>query len=346
MEIGIDTFAALPPEAKTTQDHMQAMEELLERIVLVDKVGLDVVGIGQHHRKEFLDSANHMILAGAATKTKRIKLTSAVTVLSTADPVQVFQNFATLDLLSKGRAEIVAGRGSFLDLFPLFGYEVSQYNELYEEKLDLLLKLRDQERITWKGKFRPPLHDQPVFPRPVQDKLPIWRGVGGTPESFARAGTQGLQLMVAIIGGETHRFGPLVDLYRRTWAESGFGIGREVVGVHSIGYIADTTEQAIKDFYPGLKRAMDNVGKERRWAPMTMDRFLAQNSPTGAYLVGDPDSVAEKIVRHSQALGGLSRFNFQMDVAGLSHDKYMKSIKLLGTEVAPRVKDALQELYH
>jgi len=333
MEIGIDSFAAMMSgNSKKTINDADALAQLLERIEHADRSGLDVFGIGEHHRKGFLDSAPTLILAAAAARTKNIRLTSAVTVLSAADPVRVFQNFATLDLISGGRAEMVAGRGSFIEAFPLFGYNLDDYDELFAEKLDLLLKIRANEFVTWSGKFRPELKNQPVYPRPMQDVLPVWIGVGGTPESFIRAGALGLPLMVAIIGGETHRFRPLVDLYREAGKRAGFK-----PGVHSLGYVANTTQEAMDDFYPGYAESMTKVGKERGWPPMTRSRFEAQAGPEGALLVGSPEDVAEKILRHSKALGGISRLTFQMDTAEVSHDKLLQSIELIGSRVKPLV---------
>lgn len=332
MEIGIDSFAAAPDSGLSES---QALNELLDRIVIADKVGLDSFGIGEHHREDFLDSAPTMILAAAAARTKNIRLTSAVTVLSAADPVRVFQNFATLDLISKGRAEIVAGRGSFTDAFPLFGYQLSDYDALFKEKLDLLLRLRQQERVTWSGRFRPSLYDQPVYPRPLQQKLPIWLGVGGTPASFVRAGELGLPLMVAVIGGQTHRFAPLVQSYRQAGEKAGFAPEELKVGLHSLGYVAESTENAIADYYPGYRKVFNKIGRERGFAPVTREGFDAQNaSPQGALLVGEPVEVAEKIMHHSEALGGISRVTFQMDV-GIAHDKLMKSIALIGDTLKP-----------
>jgi probable LLM family oxidoreductase len=336
MEIGIDSFAAAPINNEISAS--QAIGELLERIEQSDKVGLDVFGIGEHHRKEFLDSASPMLLAAAASRTERIILTSAVTVLSAADPVRVFQNFTTLDLISKGRAEIVAGRGSFTESFPLFGFSLDDYDAIFSEKLELLLKIRDNEFVTWSGKFRPPLNNQSIYPRPQQNKLPIWLGVGGTPASFARAGTLGMPLMVAVIGGETHRFKPLVDLYRQAGKEAGHAPEQLKVGLHSLGYVANTREEAIQDFYPGYAEMFNRIGKERGFPPVTRERFDAQNGPTGALLVGSPEEVAEKILRHSKALGGISRFTFQMDVS-IPHKKLLESIELIGSKVSPLVKD-------
>ena len=339
MEIGIHTFASanFKDENGELISNSQALDELLERIEYADKIGIDEVGIGEHHRKEFLDSAAHIILSAAAARTKNIRLTSAVTVLSVSDPVRVFQNFATLDLISNGRAEIIAGRGSFTESYPLFGYNMHDYNALYTEKLDLLLNIRDNEVVNWAGKFRPDLVEQAVYPRPVQDPLPIWVGVGGTPESFVRAGVLGLPLMVAIIGGETHRFAPLVELYRNAGEKAGHDPKKLKVGVHSLGYIAETREQAIKEFFPGYAEMFTKIGRERGWPPVTMSHFESQIGPTGALVVGNVEEVAEKVLRHSEALGGLSRFSFQLDVAGLSHQQLMKAIELIGTKVSPLV---------
>lgn len=338
MEIGIDSFAAKFVEnAANATDDATAMGQLLQRIQLADAAGLDVFGIGEHHRKGFLDSAPAMILAAAAASTKNIRLTSAVTVLSSADPVRVFQNFATLDLISKGRAEMVVGRGSFTDAFPLFGFNLNDYDALFAEKLELLLQIRKNEFVTWSGKFRPALQNQPVYPRPLQDPLPIWLGVGGTPESFVRAGMLGLPLMVAIIGGETHRFRPLIDLYRQAGKQAGFAPEQLKVGLHSLGFVGATHEEAIAQFYPGYAASMTKIGKERGWPPMTKARFEAQAGPTGALLVGSPEEVAEKILRHSEALGGITRLSFQMDSADLPHQKLMQSIELIGAKVKPLV---------
>jgi probable LLM family oxidoreductase len=336
VEIGIDSFAAATPTGKPI-DSANAITQLLQRIVHADRSGLDVFGIGEHHRKEFLDSAPIVILAAAAAQTQRIRLTSAVTVLSAADPVRVFQNFATLDLISKGRAEMVVGRGSFIESYPLFGLNLQDYDALFTEKLELLLNIRANEFVSWSGKFRAALKDQPVYPRPLQEPFPVWLGVGGTPESFVRAGTLGLPLMVAVIGGETHRFKPLVDLYRQAGEKAGHAPEQLKVGLHSLGYIADTTDEAIADFYPGYAKTFTQIGKERGWPPVTRAHFDAQAGPRGALIVGGPEAVAEKIQRHSEALGGISRITFQMDTAELSHEKLLRSIELLGTKVAPLV---------
>jgi probable LLM family oxidoreductase len=338
MEIGVDSFAAMfsGHSSKVIND-ADAMAQLLDRIEYADQMGLDVFGIGEHHRKGFLDSAPTLILSAAAARTKHIRLTSAVTVLSAADPVRVFQNFATLDLISRGRAEMVVGRGSSIEAFPLFGYSLKDYDELFSEKLDLLLKIRANEFVTWSGKFRPALKNLPVYPRPSQATLPIWIGVGGTPESFIRAGTLGLPLMVAVIGGETHHFRPLVDLYREAGKRAGFMPEQLKVGMHSLGHVAKTSQEAIDDFYPGYAATMTKIGKERGWPPMTRARFEAQAGPTGALLVGSVEEVAEKILRHSDALGGISRLTFQMDSAELPHEKLMEAIELIGTGLKPLV---------
>jgi probable LLM family oxidoreductase len=338
IEIGIDSFAArFSDNAAAALSDKDAMFQLLERMEHADKSGLDVFGIGEHHRKGFLDAAPTHILAAAASRTKRIKLASAVTVLSATDPVRAFQNFSTLDLISGGRAEMVVGRGSFTDAFPLFGYNLNDYDDLFAEKLELLLEIRDNEFVTWSGKFRPALKNQPIYPRPIQEKLPIWLGVGGTPQSFVRAGTLGLPLMVAIIGGETHRFRPLIDLYREAGRRAGHAPEKLTVGLHSLGYIANTTEEAIENFYPGYAASMTKVGKERGWPPMTKERFMSQMGPTGALLVGGVEEIAEKVLRHAAALGGISRLTFQMDSAEVTHDKLMNSIELIGTKLKPLI---------
>jgi len=343
MEIGIDSFAAarVHQDQYSAAESMQSLHELLARMQYADEMGLDVFGIGEHYRKEFLDSAPSVILAAAAARTTRIRLASAVTVLSAADPVRIFQSFATLDLISQGRAEIVAGRGSFIEAYPLFGLDLHDYDALFAEKLELLLTIRDHDVVTWTGKFRPALAQQAIYPRPLQAKIPIWLGVGGTPASFVRAGVLGLPLMVAVIGGETHRFRPLIDLYRRAWLEAGHPPDQMKVGLHSLGYVASDAAQARDDYYPGYAETFTRIGKERGWPPVSRPRFDAQNGVTGALLVGDAQEVAAKIVRHSQALGGIDRFTFQMDNAGLSHEQLLRAIELIGREVIPRVRTLL-----
>src|SRR6266446_2559499 len=294
MQIGVDSFAAAisDPVSGLTIRPVQRIQNLLEEIELADHVGLDVFGIGEHHRAEFLDSAPVVILSAAATRTKNIRLTSAVTVLSAADPVRVFQEFATLDLISHGRAEIVAGRGSSIEAFPLFGFELDDYDSLFSEKLDLLLKIRENTHVHWKGKHRAPLTGQAVYPRTLPNPLPLWVGVGGTPESFVRAGTLGLPLMVAIIGGEPRRFRPLIDLYREAGRRAGHSAEKLIVGLHAIGFLGDTTQEAADDFYPGYAHTFTEIGKERGWPPATRAQFDALRGPTGALLIGDAETVA------------------------------------------------------
>jgi probable LLM family oxidoreductase len=342
MQIGVDSFvAATVDPAGQAVEPARHLRELLEAITLADQVGLDVFGIGEHHRREFLDSAPTVILAAAAARTRRIRLTSAVTVLSAADPVRVFQEFATLDLLSNGRAEIVAGRGSFIEAFPLFGLELEDYDSLFAEKLDLLLKIRDHTHVQWSGRHRAPLTGQGVYPRPLQKQLPVWLGVGGTPSSFVRAGMLGLPLMVAIIGGEPHRFRPLIDRYRQAGLRAGHSPDQLKVGIHSLGYVAGNAVQAANDFFPGYAQSFTEIGRERGWPPMTRAHFDAQLGPTGALLVGGPEVVAEKILQVNESLGGISRLTFQMSVAALPHAKMLRAIELLGTQVAPLVRTAL-----
>jgi probable LLM family oxidoreductase len=343
VELGVDSFAAAiaDPTTGTNLPPAVRMDHLLEEMEAAERAGLDVFGIGEHHRAEFLDSAPAVILAAAAARTKRIRLTSAVTVLSAADPVRVFQEFATLDLLSHGRAEIVAGRGSFVDAFPLFGLDLEDYDDLFAEKLDLLLAIRAQTHVRWSGRHRPALTGQAVYPRPVQDPLPIWVGVGGTPASFVRAGTLGLPLMVAIIGGQSAQFRPLIDLYREAGRRAGHPPERLRVGLHSIGFLGETTEQAAEDFFPGYAYTFTELGKERGWSPTTRAHFDAQRGPTGALIIGDPETVARKLIYLNEALGGLSRVTFQMGVSTVPHEKMLRSIELLGTRVAPLVREKL-----
>lgn len=337
MEIGIDSFASAM-YGTSALSSIDAMEQLLDRIVRADEVGLDVFGIGEHHRKEFLDSATAVILAAAAARTSRIRLTSAVTVLSAADPVRVFQQFATLDLIAKGRAEMVVGRGSSVEAYPLFGFDLNDYDALFQEKLNLLLQIRDNEFVNWKGKFRAPLANLPVYPRPAQEKMPVWLGVGGTPESFIRAGALGLPLMVAIIGGNTSRFRPLVDLYREAGAKAGYTPDQLKVGLHSPGYVAESNERAISEYYPGYAELWTRLGRERGWPPVTRQQFDHLTGPQGVLVLGSPEQVAEKLLHHSEALGGIDRFTFQMDNAGLTHEQLMRSIELIGEKVIPQVR--------
>src|ERR1700726_21653 len=304
MQIGVDSFVAATVDAAgRAVDPARHLSELLEAIMLADEVGLDVFGIGEHHRREFLDSAPTVILAAAAARTRHIRLTSAVTVLSAADPVRVFQEFATLDLLSDGRAEIVAGRGSFIEAFPLFGLELDDYDSLFAEKLDLLLNIRENTRVYWSGKHRAALSGQGIYPRPLQNPLPVWLGVGGTPGSFIRAGILGLPLMVAIIGGQPHRFRPLIDSYREAGRRAGHYPDRLKVGIHSLGYVAENPADAANDFFPGYARSFSEIGRERGWPPVTRAQFDALLGPTGALIVGDPETVVQKILCLNESLG-------------------------------------------
>lgn len=340
IQIGIDSFATLmaPPSGGASVTPAERLQNLLVEIELADQVGLDAFGVGEHHRKEFVDSAPTVILAAAATRTKRIRLTSAVTVLSAADPVRVFEEFATLDLISGGRAEIIAGRGSATEAFPLFGYKLEDYDALYAEKLELLLKLREDPHVHWSGQHRAALTGQGVYPRPLQNPLPIWIGVGGTPQSFVRAGTLGLPLMIAIIGGEPRRFRPLVDLYREAGRQAGFAAEQLKVGVHAVGYLADTNRRAADEFYPGWAQTFTEIGRERGWPPATRAQFDRALGPSGAYLIGDAETVAEKVADLSEALGGISRVSFQMSVSALPHAQALHAIEILGDEVAPTVR--------
>ncbi|WP_426131515.1 Atu2307/SP_0267 family LLM class monooxygenase [Pararhizobium sp. PWRC1-1] len=340
MEIGIDSFAAIMPDSRTGKvpSATDRMADLLNEVEIADRVGLDVFGIGEHHRAEFLDSAPAIILAAAAARTSRIRLTSAVTVLSAADPVRVFQEFATLDLIAKGRAEIVVGRGSFVEAFPLFGLDTRSYDDLFAEKLDLLLKLGESNNISWKGHFRPELTGQGVFPRPHQPRLPLWLGVGGTPQSFARAGELGLPLMIAIIDGSFERFRPLVDLYRETGRRAGHSLETLVVGIHAMGFVGETDTAASDDFFPGWAHITATIGRERGWSPPTRQQFDILTGTEGAFLVGSPATVAAKMLRASEVLGGVSRFTFQMSTASVNTSSMKRSIELLGKDVAPIVR--------
>jgi probable LLM family oxidoreductase len=340
MEIGIDSFAAILPDPATGKlpSATDRMADLLEEVEVADRVGLDVFGMGEHHRAEFLDSAPAIILAAAAARTRTIRLTSAVTVLSAADPVRVFQEFATLDLIAKGRAEIVVGRGSFSEAYPLFGFQTRDYDALFAEKLDLFLELRETTHPTWKGRYRPALTGQGVFPRPHQQRLPVWLGVGGTPQSFVRAGTLGLPLMVAIIGGSFERFRPLVDLYREAGLRAGHPPEQLLVGVHAMGFVAGSTAKAKDAFFPGWAHLVTTVGRERGWSAPTRQQFEAMCGPEGAFLIGDPTTVAGKMQGASDALGGVGRITFQMSSASLDTAAMKRSIELLGSEVAPIIR--------
>jgi probable LLM family oxidoreductase len=335
MQVGIDSFAAAFDENSRAVNPAERLRQLVQQIEHADEVGIDAFGVGEHHRREFLDSAPAVILGAAAARTQHIRLTSAVTVLSAEDPVRAFQNFATLDLLSRGRAEMIVGRGSSIEAFPLFGFSLDDYDALFAEKLDLLLNIREHEHVQWAGKFRPALTGQGVYPRPVQNPLPIWLGVGGTPASFVRAGELGLPLMVAIIGGEPRRFRPLIDLYRKTGMQHGYSAEHLKVGVHMLAYVDQTTQEAADTFYPGYAKAMTDVGRERGWPPMTRASFDVQRGPNGALLVGSPDEVTDKVLRHAEALGGISRISFQMNVASLPQSKMMRAIDAIGARVLP-----------
>ena len=342
MEIGIDSFAAILPDPATgwVPDRAERLANLLDEVEVADRVGLDVFGIGEHHRPEFLDAAPAIILAAAAARTKAIRLTSAVTVLSTADPVRVFQEFATIDLIAKGRAEIVVGRGSFGEAYPLFGFQAEDYDSLFAEKLDLLMQLRGTTHLRWSGQYRPALTGQGIYPRPYQDTLPVWLGAGGTPQSFVRAGTLGLPLMVAIIGGEFRRFRPLVDLYREAGRHAGHAPKSLKVGIHAMGFVAATTQEAKDAFFPGWQYMFTEIGRERGWSPATRAQFDAMCEPQGAFLIGDPASVAAKVLAANDALGGIARVTFQMSAASLEHGAMTRSIELLGTAAAPIIRQA------
>ncbi|QEC44359.1 LLM class flavin-dependent oxidoreductase [Pseudobacter ginsenosidimutans] len=339
MEIGISTFVERTPDPSTgiTISPQQRLADLLEEAVLLEQVGLDVFAVGEHHRPDFVASSPAVILAAIAAKTKKIKLSSAVTVLSSDDPVRVFQDFATLDLLSEGRAEIMAGRGSFIESFPLFGYNLDDYDELFAEKLELLIQLTKSEKINWQGKHRPAIRNLGIYPRPFQQELPVWVAVGGTPQSVIRAAKYGLPLALAIIGGSPDHFVPLVKLYKEEYAKAGHDPAKMQIGVHSHGYIADSSDQAALEFYPPYQHVMTQLGKERGWPPMSPQQYQALRSKKGALLVGDPNEVTDKIL-HYHELFGLTRFLLHISVGTLPHKQVMHAIELLGTKVAPAVK--------
>lgn len=341
LELGLYSFAetTIDPAIGERAGTAERLRDLLEEIELADQVGLDVYGVGEHHRPDFAVAAPAVVLAAAAARTKRIRLTSAVTVLSSDDPVRVFQEFSTLDLLSNGRAEIMAGRGSFIESFPLFGYDLANYDELFTEKLELLLALRANERVTWKGRYRAPLRDQPVFPRPVQDRLPVWIAIGGTPQSAVRAGTLGLPLAIAIIGGEPARFAPFAEIYRDAWARAGHDPSKARVSINSHGFIADSEAAAAELFWPRYADAMGRIGRERGWPPPTRAHFDNERSPQGALLVGSPHQVIDKIL-YEHELFGNDRFLLQLSVGTMPHAQMMKAIELYGTVVAPAVRKA------
>ncbi|MBZ9677841.1 LLM class flavin-dependent oxidoreductase [Mesorhizobium sp. ES1-1] len=338
MELGLYTFADVSPQPGpgAISPH-QRLRNLIEEVELADQVGLDVFGLGEHHRPDYAASAPVVALAAAAERSKRIKLTSAVTVLSSDDPVRVFQQFATLDLLSGGRAEIMAGRGSFIESFPLFGYNLDDYDELFAEKLDLLLAVRDSVKVTWSGNLRASINDRGIYPRPFQDKLPVWIAIGGTPQSAARAGALGLPLALAIIGGEPARFAPLVDVYREAAKRAGSDQASLATSINVHGFIAETTEQAADDFYGPQAEVMNRIGRERGWGPTSRAHFDQSRGPTGALFVGNPEQVAEKIVAHHRIFRN-DRFLLQMAIGTMPHAKIMKAIELYGTRVAPIVR--------
>jgi len=340
MEIGISTFVETTPDVKTGEviSHAQRIREVVEEIVLADQVGLDVFGVGEHHRHDFAASSPAVVLAAAASQTKRIRLTSAVTVLSSADPVRVFQDFATLDGISNGRAEIMAGRGSFIESFPLFGYDLHDYNELFEEKLELLLKLQKSEVVSWSGKHRPAIDNIGIYPRPVQNPLPVWIGSGGNSESVIRAGLLGLPLVLAIIGGRPVQFAPLVQLYKQAAAQAGHDVSKLPIASHSHGFIAEDNETAADKFFPPTQQVMNVLGKERGWGHYDRAAFDAARSFEGALYVGDSETVTQKII-HLRKNVGITRFMLHVPVGTMPHADVMNAIKLLGTEVAPRVKE-------
>ncbi|AKG36768.1 LLM class flavin-dependent oxidoreductase [Paenibacillus durus] len=342
MEIGISTFVETSPDVHTGEvmSHAQRLREVVEEIVLADQVGLDVYGVGEHHRKDYAASSPAVVLAAAAAQTKRIRLTSAVTVLSSDDPVRVFQDFATLDGISNGRAEIMAGRGSFIESFPLFGYDLDDYDELFDEKLELLLKIRESEQVTWEGGHRPAIPNLGVYPRPVQNPLPVWIGSGGNQESVIRAGLLGLPLVLAIIGGRPLQFAPLVELYKRAAAKAGHDVSRLPVASHSHGFIAEDTEAAADRFFPSTQAAMNVIGRERGWGHYDRSSFDAARSPEGALYVGDPETVANKII-HLRKNVGITRFFLHTPLGTMPHEDVMRAIELLGTEVAPRVREEI-----
>jgi probable LLM family oxidoreductase len=341
MELGIYTFAELTPDPDTgrTVSPQKRLRDLIEEVELADQVGLDVFGIGEHHRPDFAVSAPAVVLAAAAERTSRIRLTSAVNVISSDDPVRVFEQFATLDLLSGGRAEVMAGRGSFIESFPLFGYDLDDYDELFAEKLELLLKLRESERVTWSGRHRPPLEDAGVYPRPLQDPLPVWIAVGGNPESAVRAGSLGLPMALAIIGGLPERFTPFAQVHREAARRAGH-VPPPALSINSHGYVADTSQRAADEAYGPFSTMMDRIGRERGWPPMSRQDFEASRTLRGANFVGSPQEVVEKILFQHE-LFGHDRFLLQLSVGTQPHSRMLRAIELYGTEVAPAVRSAL-----
>ncbi|MFS0672694.1 LLM class flavin-dependent oxidoreductase [Ornithinibacillus sp. 179-J 7C1 HS] len=342
MEIGVTTFVETTPDIKTGEvlSHPERIREVVEEIVLADEVGLDIFGVGEHHRKDYASSAPAVLLAAAASRTKKIRLSSAVTVLSSNDPVRVFQDFATIDAISNGRAEIMAGRGSFIESFPLFGYDLKDYNELFDEKLELLLKIRESEVVSWEGKHRASIHNLGIYPRPVQKPIPVWIASGGTPESIVRAGVLGLPLALAIIGGSPLQFAPLVDLYYRAASQAGHDPSKLIVASHSHGFIADSVDEAVEKFFPPTQQAMNVLAKERGWSLYTRGTFDHARSLEGALYVGDTKTVADKIVLLRKHVG-IKRFMLHVPVGSMPHEDVMRAIELLGKEVAPLVREEI-----
>jgi len=341
MEIGIYSFADLTPDVQSGKkiSPTERMRDIVEEMELADQLGLDVYGLGEHHRPDFISSAPAVVLAGGASRTKRIRLTSAVSVLSSDDPVRVYQDFATLDLLSGGRAEIMAGRGSFIESFPLFGYDLDDYDELFQEKLDLLLAVRASERVTWSGKFRPPLDGLGVYPRAQQEPLPVWIAVGGSPDSAARTGQLGLPMALAIIGGQPERFAPFVQLYRDVAKEAGHDASKIKVSINSHGYIADTSQRAADEHYPYAAALMAKIGRERGWPPQGRAQFEADRGPRGHLLLGSPQEVIDKML-FEHSVFAYDRFLIQFSVGTMPHNLMMHCIELYGDKVAPAVRTA------
>src|SRR5919106_3327313 len=343
MELGITTFAETYPDPKSgeTIGHGERLRQVIAEIELAERVGLGVYGLGEHHRPDFASSSPAVVLAAAAARTSQIRLFPAVSILSTDDPVRVFQQYATVDLISQGRVELLVGRGSFIESFPLFGYDLADYDEIFAEKLDLLLEVRDNVKVTWSGRFRPPIQGQGIYPRPHQDPLPVWVAVGGTPQSIVRAASRGLPVALAIIGGSPERFASLAELHRRTLREHGYDPAEVPLSVHGHGYIADSDEQAAEEYYQSYAIAMSTIGRERGWGPMTREQFDAMRRPEGSLVLGAPDTVAAKILRWKEILG-IERFMLHISVGTLPHDQVMRSIEMLGTKVAPLLGEAGQ----
>jgi probable LLM family oxidoreductase len=342
MQIGIDSFVPdiVDPRTGVTMPREARLQRLLTEVEAADRAGVDTFGVGEHHNKYFLDSAPVVILAAAAARTERIRLNTAVTVLSADDPVRLFEQFATLDLISQGRAEIILGRGSFKDAFPLFGYDLADYDTLFAEKLGLMLQLRDDPHPHWSGRFRAPLNGEGIYPRPSQERLPMWLGVGGTPASFVRAGTLGLPLMLGVIGGDPARFAPHVDLYRRAAVEAGHPLTSLRVGIHCFGFVGDSDQQAADDFWPGYEHTMSTTGRDRGFPPPTRQRYDAELGDGGGFFIGSPETVARKIRTLDTALGGLSRFTMQMTNGVMAPESMLHAVRQLGQRVKPLVNES------